>query len=185
MLRNTVPFLFLVAASVAIPAVYQSSPFAIQQFLEGTDSDATLPRDFSPRAEAVSVPAPRVPEGRRVRFSADANGHFVSEFKLNGRRVTAMVDTGATTVALNRSTARSIGIPLAQSDFKYEVRTANGIARAATVVIDNVSIGRIVVDDVQAAVLEDDSLAGTLVGMSFLSRLSKFQIENGSLLLEE
>lgn len=31
--------------------------------------------------------------------------------------------------------------------------------------------------------LEDAALDGTLVGMSFLNRLSKFQVENGALLL--
>jgi aspartyl protease family protein len=46
-------------------------------------------------------------------------------------------------------------------------------------------IGRIQVKDVDAMVLEDSALGGTLVGMSFLSKLSSFRIENGTLLMEQ
>jgi len=49
--------------------------------------------------------------------------------------------------------------------------------------IDNLQIGRIYVESVQAIVLDDKALDGTLIGMSFLKQLSKFQVEDGSLLL--
>ena len=61
--------------------------------------------------------------------------------------------------------------------------TANGNARAAGVIIENMQIGRIAIGNVQAVVLEDEALSGTLIGMSFLKQLSKFQVEDGSLLL--
>lgn len=48
--------------------------------------------------------------GRKVQLDADGRGHFIGDFQLNGRTVTALIDTGATVVALNRSTARRIGI---------------------------------------------------------------------------
>jgi aspartyl protease family protein len=34
-------------------------------------------------------------------------------------------------------------------------------------------------------VLEDSALAGTLVGMSFLKRLSKYEVENGAMILQQ
>ena len=46
-------------------------------------------------------------------------------------------------------------------------------------------IGRIFVKDVPAVVLEDDALETVLVGMSFLNRLKRFQVEDGGLLLEQ
>ena len=46
-------------------------------------------------------------------------------------------------------------------------------------------VGGIVVRDVQAVVLDDRALSGTLVGMSFLKGLRRFQVENGRLLLEQ
>jgi aspartyl protease family protein len=130
-------------------------------------------------AEQESMP------GRKVRLPADARGHFTGEFKLNGRRVEALVDTGATLVAINRSMAKRIGIDLKPADFKYEVDTANGKARAASAMIDNLQIGRIYIEGVQALVLDDKALDGTLIGMSFLKRLDKFEVADGALVLTQ
>ena len=93
------------------------------------------------------------------------------------------MDTGATLVAMNLSTARRIGIKVMPPDFKYTVKTANGETRAAGATIDRLQIGRILVENVEAVVLDDDALEGTLIGVSFLNRLTKYQVENGALLL--
>jgi aspartyl protease family protein len=136
-------------------------------------------------ARADVEPAFNPLSGRRARVAMDRSGHFVTDFRLNGRSVAAMVDTGATLVAVNTSTARRIGIKLVPSDFKYTVKTANGTVAAAAAVIDEVTIGRITIDNVQAAVLPDRALDGTLVGMSFLGQLRSFNVENGALVLEQ
>lgn len=185
-MRNFVILGMAVAASVAIPMAYQSDPEAFHRLLAPSNEAVAEAPQPAPALKVAATPVPAAPEvlfGRKVKVSADARGHFVADFRLNGRPVEALVDTGATTVAINRSTARRIGISLDRDDFKYEVRTANGITRAAGIVIERIQIGRIMVEDVQAAVLEDAALDGTLVGMSFLNRLSKFQVENGALLL--
>ena len=49
--------------------------------------------------------------------------------------------------------------------------------------IERLQIGRILVEDVEAVVLQDKALDGTLIGVSFLKRLAKYQVENGALLL--
>jgi aspartyl protease family protein len=94
-----------------------------------------------------------------------------------------MVDTGATLVAMNVSTAAKAGIRLKPTDFRHEVQTANGRTRAASAVIDSLEIGRIHVTNVEAVILDDDALRSTLIGMSFLRRLGKYQVENHTLLL--
>ncbi len=178
MLRNLVILGFAAASAIAIPMAYQSDPDAFHRLLRLSETSPTL--------DVVAKPVPAAPQvlsGKRVRLAADARGGFVADFRLNGRSVEALVDTGATKVAINRSTARRIGIALDNDDFKYTVRTANGTTRAAGVVIERVQIGRILIENVHAAVLEDSALNGTLVGMSFLNRLSKFQVEVGALLL--
>ena len=129
------------------------------------------------------APATEVLLGRKVRIAADPRGHFNADFKLNGRSIDAMVDTGATLVAINLSTARRIGIQLTPGDFKYTVNTANGKTRAASATIERLQIGRILVENVDAVVLDDKALDGTLIGVSFLKRLAKYQVENGALLL--
>lgn len=65
------------------------------------------------------------------------------------------------------------------------MQTANGVARVAAVTIDTLSIDDITVRNVRAAVAERGKLGTTLLGMSFLSRLSKAEMSRGVLLLQE
>jgi aspartyl protease family protein len=92
-----------------------------------------------------------------------------------------MVDTGASTVAINISTARRLGFSPAALDFRYDVNTANGSIKAAHVVLDRVEIGSIRVTDVDAFVLSDQALSSTLVGMSFMSKLKSYTAEKRTL----
>ena len=134
------------------------------------------------KAKPTTVSAPT---GRKVRIEADKTGHYRAELKFNGRRIEGLIDTGATVVAINKSTARKIGLPVASLDFKYEVSTANGKAKAAVAMIETIDIGRIRLDNVEAMVLDDRALSGTLIGMSVLKRLSRYQVEDQVLVLEQ
>src|SRR5262245_55593488 len=187
MLRKLILVGVVAGGSASLPILYQSNPERFEEAVRSAvQGDEAKTRKVSAPIVANSVKPVEPVEtlvGRKVRVSADPNGHFLADFKLNGRSVNAMVDTGATLVAINRSTARRIGINLKPADFRYEVATANGNVRAAGVSIDSLQIGRIAVGKVEAFVLEDAALSGTLIGMSFLKQLSKFQVEDGSLLL--
>ena len=115
----------------------------------------------------------------------DDRGHFVAQARMNGVKSEVLVDTGATYVAINETTARKLGIHLKEADFKYKVRTANGITMAASAIIDEIEIDRVRVTDVQASVSRDSALGVTLLGMSFLKKLKKFEIGNNELLLTQ
>ncbi len=189
MLRKLLILGIFAGSSASVPILYQSNPEAFQSFVE-TAFEESEPEVEEKRPVVVvnkMQPAPRKlgVSGRSVEISADQAGHYRADFRLNGRSVDALIDTGATLIAVNRSTARRLGINLTQSDFKHEVRTANGSTRAAAAMIDTVEIGRIHVRDVQAVVLDDEALQGTLVGMSFLKRLSGYKVEYGELVLEQ
>jgi aspartyl protease family protein len=123
--------------------------------------------------------------GRKVRIEADANGHFQAEIKINGRKIDGLIDTGATLVALNVSTARRLGIAVPQSEFRHEVNTANGKTRAAVVTLSTIEIGRIRVENVDAVVMDDKSLGKTLIGMSMLRQLARFEVKNEVLYIEQ
>ena len=184
MLRKLIMVGIVAGSSASIPILYQSSPETFHGLVRSAarEGDTAPVKTSAPVANALKA-QPQAILGRKVRLDADANGHFVADFKLNGRRVNAMVDTGATLVAINLSTARRIGINLTPADFRYQVSTANGKARAAAATIASLQIGRIAVDNVQAVVLEDAALDGALVGMSFLKQLSRFEVEDGALML--
>ena len=123
--------------------------------------------------------------GKTAILDGDGRGHFLATAKMNGRKVEVLVDTGATSVAINKKTARRLGIKLSNSDFKHEVNTANGKLKAASVVIDKISIGKVSVKNVRAAVLPDRALDGTLLGMSFLGELSGFYVQNNQLVMKQ
>jgi aspartyl protease family protein len=66
-----------------------------------------------------------------------------------------------------------------------EVKTANGTVRAAPTRLDEVEVGDIVLRDVAALVLPDAALSDNLLGLSFLSRLRRFEYTDGKLVLEQ
>lgn len=120
------------------------------------------------------------------RITADRFGQYSTDAEINGSRITNMlVDTGATTVALSYEDASAIGVFPAPSDYKIPVNTANGVARVAHVKLHDVRIGNLVVYDVDALVGERGALSSSLLGMTFLSKLSRFEVESGALVLRQ
>jgi len=113
----------------------------------------------------------------------DRSGHFNFKARVNGKYIRVLVDTGASAVAINRSTAKRIGIKLSKSDFRYNAKTANGTAKFAKAILKEVKIGTIRVQNVQAAVLDDMALDTTLLGMSFLNKLKRFEFKGNQLRL--
>jgi aspartyl protease family protein len=123
--------------------------------------------------------------GSTVELIADRRGHFSTAAQVNGASIEVLVDTGATNVALTFEDAERAGIFVRPQDFTHRANTANGVARIAPIMIDSISIGGITVRDVQGSVAERGKLNETLLGMTFLGRLSKAQMSRGRLLLEE
>ena len=103
-------------------------------------------------------------------LTADPRGHFVVEGQINGGTVRFLVDTGATTIALSSADATRLGIDYRRGE-RGLVGTANGTTVAYRVKLDTVRVGDIVVNNVEAAVLEGNSMPFALLGMSFLNRM--------------
>lgn len=118
-------------------------------------------------------------------LQANSSGHFITEASINGHDIAVLVDTGATTVALSYEDASDAGLRPGSLDYNVPVSTANGVAQAARVKLDQVAIDGLEVEDVEALVLPEGALQGTLLGMSFLSRLSSFKVEDGVLVLKD
>jgi aspartyl protease family protein len=120
-----------------------------------------------------------------VTLRADSRGHFITDAQVNGRSVEVMVDTGASSVALSWEDAEAAGIFVGPSDFTQRANTANGVAKFAPITIDTISIGNITVRNVRGTVAERGKLSGTLLGMTFLGRLTRAELSRGTLILEE
>jgi aspartyl protease family protein len=111
-----------------------------------------------------------------------ADGHFWAEAKVDGRAVRFLIDTGATAVALSQTDAKRLGIDTAALDYSYKVMTASGETRAASVKLASISVAGAQVRDVEALVVEK-GLETSLLGMSYLGRLSSFQATPRALVL--
>lgn len=175
MLRNLIVFAMAAMAASQIP--YLMGLTGLYPPSNAPDSIATLE---APASEAGPLPVSR---SGTVTLAADARGHFITTIRLNGKPVEGMIDTGATTIAINESTARRLGYSANSLKFEHSVTTANGVTKVALVMLDRVELNGIRVDDVRAVVGRDEALSGTLIGMSFLKRLSSFQVKDGTLKL--
>ena len=134
-------------------------------------------------AAPVAMAAPVA--GRTLNIPQDARGHFATDGRIEGQRIGFMVDTGASVIALNESSAARFGLRPSPGDYNATVTTANGTIKAARTKIAMVDVGGLVVRDVDAMVLPDEALSENLLGLSFLSKLKRFEYANGQLVLEQ
>ena len=123
--------------------------------------------------------------GRSVSIPSDSRGHFETEGRIDGQRIGFMVDTGASVIALNETSAARFGLRPSRGDYNATVTTANGTIKAARTRIAMVDVGGLVVRDVEAMVLPDEALSENLLGLSFLSKLKRFEYANGQMVLEQ
>jgi aspartyl protease family protein len=135
-------------------------------------------------AEAVAArPAVRASaHGQPGQVLKASDGHYWADALIDGRVVRVMVDTGASVVVLTRADAERLGLDLTASDFSGSVVTASGPVRAAPVELKAVAVAGTRVDKVEALVVEQ-GLPHSLLGMSYLGRLSGFSATPAALTL--
>lgn len=153
-----------------------------EQRAEAVDPAPPVVEAALPVAEAAPEPAPA---GRRAMLVAGADGHYRTEARLNGQPVNVLVDTGATYVSLDETTARRLGVHLAPGDFRYSASTANGEMKVAVAMLDRVRVGTVEIRQVEAVISQGNRLSTTLLGMSFLKKLRRFEVQAGRLNLVE
>jgi aspartyl protease family protein len=103
-------------------------------------------------------------------LKADPRGQFVATAYVNGVETQAMIDTGATLVALSSDEARRLGVGFAGLP-QVPIATAGGAKAAYRVKLASVRIGGVTLHNVDAVVMEGGrgELPLTLIGMSFLN----------------
>ena len=136
-------------------------------------------------SEPKLVPARNGAVDGAVELSADRDGHYWATVFINGRPIQAMIDTGASHVALSWKDAVDVGIKPAARAFTMYVSTANGVAKVAPVQLETVAIGNVVINDVRASVTESGKMDTTLIGMSFINRVRHVELGQGRLRLEQ
>src|SRR5215211_7669997 len=167
----------LIAVFVLVMAVI--TPQLIERM--GLPSCASPPPQAMTARPAASS-APAVSYGSRsLTVRPDRRGHFQVDARVDGRRMDFVVDTGATVIAIPEREAGRLGIHPARREYTAQIRTANGMVQAAPTRLAMVEIGGIIVRDVQAVIMPNEALSENLLGMSFLSRLRRFEVADGRL----
>ncbi len=136
------------------------------------------------RGTAPPTAAMRAGEPPSITFRTRQGGHFVVEAQVNGTPIRFMVDTGASDVMLTAGDARRAGINPNALNYSRRYQTANGIALGAPVVLTRVSVGPIEVENVHGSVSQVEG-GISLLGMSFLGRLSGYEVRDGALTLRQ
>jgi aspartyl protease family protein len=107
---------------------------------------------------------------------------YITSASINGRRVSVLVDTGATSVAMSSLHAQRLGLDYKQG-VPSRVITASGEAAAYQLTLNSLNVGGIEVGSVLASVVEGDYPVMILLGMSYLKHVNMRE-QNGTLLLQ-
>lgn len=109
-----------------------------------------------------------------VTLLRNREGHYLAEGEINRRRVTLMLDTGATWIAIPSGLASSLGL---QRGSPVSVQTANGNATGYQTRLETVRLGPIEMQDLAALIVDGMNGETVLLGMNFLKRLEFAQRE--------
>ncbi len=120
--------------------------------------------------QAATVAGSFLPDGGSAILYADPAGHHMTQGLINNASMRFLLDTGASTIAMNSSDARRAGINYKNGE-QVTVQTASGNVTAYRVVIDRLKLGSLALTQVDGMVLEGSSPEVVLLGMSALNRL--------------
>lgn len=134
--------------------------------------------------EAEAAPVITAHQIRSASLKKEGDGHFWATARVNGIPVKFLVDTGASLVALSERDARRIGLNTDELEHNAEVRTASGRISAATATIQAIEIDGVTVTDVKAVVIEE-GLEHSLLGMSFLNRLDGWDVTPNAIVIRQ
>jgi len=132
-------------------------------------------------AFARAHPDNAAPNGNEIRLERSFDGHFYADVSINNVPIHALVDTGASGIALSREDARRAGIATSAGMYDVIGEGASGAVQGEFVTIDSVSLGGTSASGMQAVVLDSGNL--TLLGQSFLSRFASVEIKDDTMVL--
>jgi aspartyl protease family protein len=116
-----------------------------------------------------------------VELRREADGHFYADVEINGTPIRALVDTGASGIALSRDDARRAGIGISIGMPEVVGEGASGEVRGERVTLDRVTLGSETAENMTAIVLDSGNL--TLLGQSFLSHFESVEIQGDRMVL--
>lgn len=117
------------------------------------------------------------PEFAEVRLYRAGDGHYYANGRVNGRQARFLVDTGATLIAMSEVHARQLGLDYQRGQSSRTI-TASGTVESRVVRIPSVSVGDIVLSQVDATVIPGEYPHEILLGNSFLRHVEMSEANN-------
>ena len=139
--------------------------------------------ELLPPGHTLSISQDRANGQQAVRIRRQPGGHFTARTIVNGQSMMMLVDTGASSIVLTASDARKAGINVDRLNFAVPVRTANGVAYAASTQINAIAVGSITMYNLNVMVAKPGVLSESLLGMNFLTRLRSYEFSGDFLTL--
>jgi aspartyl protease family protein len=133
----------------------------------------------SPATE--SGPDSTKPADGSVELERDSNGHFYADVEINGSRIHALVDTGASGIALSREDAHAAGVATSIGMNDVVGEGADGAVHGEVVTLDRIQLGEKKAEKMPAIVL--NSGGQSLLGQEFLSKFDSVQIQGDKMVL--
>jgi aspartyl protease family protein len=109
---------------------------------------------------------------------SNERGMFLTIGTINGQTVRFLVDTGATTIAMNTTQAKKLGVRYRIEGEKTRISTASSFVNGYSVKLKSVSVGKIKLKNVEAMVIDGKHPGPILLGMSFLNKLKVEKVGN-------
>jgi aspartyl protease family protein len=173
------------AANVAIWVVIAGIFITVYVYQTGsTPTPVGQPSTDEQAAATTGPPAAVQLDSSSLRLVADSDGHYRVDGLVNGVTVRFLVDTGASTVLLTPDDARHAGIDPDTLKYEQSISTPNGRVVGANIVIYQLAVGPIRLVNVAGAVVRANTRS-SLLGISFLSRLSGYEVSDGAMTLHQ
>ena len=121
------------------------------------------------------------PQSDALLLLRDGSGQFHLTAGVNGGEVEFLVDTGADMVALTEEEAQKLGLGLSPGDFVPMMQTASGVGNGATVRLNELDVGGMVLRDVDAVVVQ--GLTTNLLGQAVLRQLGGVELKGDKMVI--
>ena len=132
----------------------------------------------------ISGTAGQSVRGDEITIRRQDDGHYWLQLDVNGKPVRFMIDSGATTTAVNANTARETGIEVDANGYPVFLNTANGSVAAQRGVILSLKIGTRELG--QHDVVVSESFGDTnVLGMNFLDSMQSWKVEGNVMTLKQ
>ncbi len=109
--------------------------------------------------------------GHSIQVWPDPMGMYMVNGSINGFQLKFLIDTGATTVAMNSHQAKRMGLNYKLKGIEGRSNTASGVVRSYFLKLDRVRVGEIELRNVPASVIDGSHPKEVLLGQSFLNQL--------------